>query len=108
MADRAREERVMTVYADVHYYFNAPTPRPLSHRFDKGSYLYLYRNKDDRGGRLEIANYVGKPEQDAFTGSMYPSSLHPKREADVVAIAALDSVKVHHASSCAQLYNPTP
>ncbi|KAL8938827.1 MAG: hypothetical protein Q9216_003687 [Gyalolechia sp. 2 TL-2023] len=58
-------------------------------RFDRGSYFYLYRNKDDRGGRLEIANYVGKPEQDAFTGAA------SQREADVVVIAALDSVKVH-------------
>ena len=55
-------------YADIHYYFSAPTPRPLSHRFDKGSYLYLHRNKTRNGGRLEIANNVGKQEQDAFTG----------------------------------------
>lgn len=55
-------------FADVHYYFGAPTPRPIAHRFDKGSYLYFYGNKDSNGGRLEIANNVGKPEQDAFTG----------------------------------------
>ncbi|KAL8857897.1 MAG: hypothetical protein Q9178_005516 [Gyalolechia marmorata] len=42
----------------------------LSHEeFDKGSYLYLYRNIGDHGGRVEIANNVGKPEQDAFTGA---------------------------------------
>ncbi|KAL9608982.1 MAG: hypothetical protein Q9167_006214 [Letrouitia subvulpina] len=70
MAKNPGEERLLTVYADVHYYFSAPTPRPLSHRFDKGSYLYLYRNVSGRGGRLEIANNVGKPEQDAFTGSL--------------------------------------
>ena len=55
-------------FADVHYYFSAPTPRPAAHRFDKGSYLYLYGNENGLGGRLEIANNVGKPEQDAFTG----------------------------------------
>ncbi|KAL8894335.1 MAG: hypothetical protein Q9192_004404 [Flavoplaca navasiana] len=77
MAEHGKEERVMTVYADIHYYFSAPTPRPLSHRFDKASYLYLYRNIKDNGGRIEIANNVGKPEQDAFTG-------------------ALDTIKVRH------------
>lgn len=61
-----RADRGTDSFADVHYYFNAPTPRPLSHRFDKGSYLYLHRNS--HRGRLEIANNVGKPEQDAFTG----------------------------------------
>ncbi|KAI4111642.1 MAG: hypothetical protein LQ339_000513 [Xanthoria mediterranea] len=70
MAEHGKEERIMTVYADVHYYFSAPTPRPLSHRFDKGSYLYLYRNTSDHGGRIEVANNVGKPEQDAFTGAL--------------------------------------
>ncbi|KAI4188398.1 MAG: hypothetical protein L6R41_002181 [Letrouitia leprolyta] len=49
MADHAREERLMTV------------------------------NKDGRSGRLEIANYVGKPEQDAFTGGMYTSELNKAR-----------------------------
>ena len=59
-------------FADVHYYFSAPTPRPAAHRFDKGSYLYFYGNTSGNGGRLEIANNVGKPEQDAFTGCEYP------------------------------------
>lgn len=60
--------KTLTRFADVHYYFSPPTPRPLSHRFDKGSYLYLHQNSSRDGGRLEIANNVGKPEQDAFTG----------------------------------------
>ncbi|KAL9129657.1 MAG: hypothetical protein Q9217_001936 [Psora testacea] len=70
MSVREGEERLLTVFADVHSYFNAPSPRPLSHRFDKGSYLYLYGNKSGSGARLEIANNVGKPEQDAFTGAL--------------------------------------
>ncbi|MCJ1471891.1 hypothetical protein MMC13_000532 [Lambiella insularis] len=65
---RDREERLLTLYADAHYYFSEPTPRPLHHRFDKGSYVYLYRSGRERRGRLEIANHAGKPEQDAFTG----------------------------------------
>lgn len=55
-------------FADIHYYFSAPTPRPPAHRFDKGSYVYFYGNTNGNGGRLEIANNVGQPEQDAFTG----------------------------------------
>ena len=60
--------RLVHRYADVHYYFDAPSPRPLHHRFDKGSYVYLYRDTVRKRGRLEIANHAGKPEQDAFTG----------------------------------------
>jgi len=62
---------MMTSFADIHYYFSAPTPRPAAHRFDKGSYLYFYGNKYSTGGRLEIANNIGKLEQDAFTGCEY-------------------------------------
>lgn len=64
------EAGMLTVhsFADVHYYFSAPTPRPAAHRFDKGSYFYFYGSRSGNGGRLEIANNVGKPEQDAFTG----------------------------------------
>jgi hypothetical protein len=62
-------------FADVHYYFSEPTPRPLSHRFDKASYVYLHQRSSSNGGRLEIANHVGKPEQDAFTGGK-PSQVH--------------------------------
>ncbi|KAL9633231.1 MAG: hypothetical protein Q9164_004822 [Protoblastenia rupestris] len=70
MAAHEGEERLSTVFADIHYYFSAPSPRPLSHRFDKGSYLYLYGSKSGSGARLEIANNVGKVEQDAFTGTL--------------------------------------
>jgi len=72
------EERLLTVYADVHSYFNTPSPRPLDHRFDKGSYLYLYGDKCGNGGRIEIANHVGKPEQDAFSGSEHAALQHPR------------------------------
>ena len=59
---------MISSHADVHYYFSEPTPRPTAHRFDKASYLYLYGNKNGDGARLEIANNVRKPEQDALTG----------------------------------------
>ncbi|EDN11330.1 RNA recognition motif-containing protein [Histoplasma capsulatum] len=61
---------LLTVFVDVHYYFSAPTPRPLHHRFDKGSYLYVYHDAAQNKARMEIANHPGMPEQDAFCGSL--------------------------------------
>ncbi|EGC42743.1 conserved hypothetical protein [Histoplasma capsulatum var. duboisii H88] len=61
---------LLTVFVDVHYYFSAPTPRPLHHRFDKGSYLYIYHDAAQNKARMEIANHPGMPEQDAFCGSL--------------------------------------
>ncbi|KAL4769485.1 hypothetical protein BDW60DRAFT_195226 [Aspergillus nidulans var. acristatus] len=64
------EERVLTTFADIHYYFAAPTPKPLLHRFDKSSYLYLYHNATQRKTRIEVANNPGTPDQDAFNGAL--------------------------------------
>ncbi|KAE8393988.1 hypothetical protein BDV23DRAFT_22999 [Aspergillus alliaceus] len=64
------EERVLTVFADIHYYFTPPTPKPLHHRFDKGSYLYLYYNRAQHKTRIEVANNPGTPDQDAFNGAL--------------------------------------
>ncbi|OQD77712.1 hypothetical protein PENDEC_c002G05139 [Penicillium decumbens] len=64
------EECLSTVFADIHYYFTAPTPRPLHHRFDKGSYLYIYHDASQNKARLEIANNPGTSDQDAFHGSL--------------------------------------
>ena len=55
----------------MHYYFAEPGPRPLHHRFDKESYIYLYRDAGAQRGRLEIANHAGTPEQDAFSGCKF-------------------------------------
>lgn len=57
-------------FADIHYYFTAPTPKPLHHRFDKGSYLYIYHDDADNKARIEIANNPGTPDQDAFQGGL--------------------------------------
>ncbi|KAL2863814.1 uncharacterized protein BJX67DRAFT_362713 [Aspergillus lucknowensis] len=64
------EERVLTLFADIHYYFTAPTPKPLVHRFDKSSYLYLYHNAAQQKTRIEVANHPGTPDQDAFNGAL--------------------------------------
>ncbi|KAL9578977.1 MAG: hypothetical protein Q9212_005377 [Teloschistes hypoglaucus] len=95
MADHTKEERLMTVYADVHYYFSAPTPRPLSHRFDKGSYLYLYKSLDHRGGRIEIANNVGKPEQDAFTGALDTIKVRQSHKHPTLCTVTVDGYEAH-------------
>ncbi|KAJ5132111.1 hypothetical protein N7448_006269 [Penicillium atrosanguineum] len=65
------EERLLTVFADIHYYFAAPTLKPLHHRFDKGSYLYIYQDASQNKARVEIANNPGTPEQDAFHGALH-------------------------------------
>ena len=55
-------------FADVHYYFSHPAAKPPHHRFDRRSYVYLYHDALNHRGRMEIANYAGTPEQDAFMG----------------------------------------
>jgi hypothetical protein len=57
-------------FADVHYYFNDPSSKPLHHRFSKGSYTYVYHNSTQGRAKLEIANHAGSPDQDAFFGSL--------------------------------------
>ncbi|RAH64335.1 uncharacterized protein BO66DRAFT_396256 [Aspergillus aculeatinus CBS 121060] len=64
------EERVLTVFADIHYYFAQPSPRTRRHRFDKGSYLYLYQSAAQHSIRIEVANNPGTPAQDAFNGAL--------------------------------------
>jgi hypothetical protein len=59
---------MISSFADVHYYYGPPSAKPPHHRFDKGSYVYLFENAGQRRARIEIANNAGTPEQDAFTG----------------------------------------
>ncbi|KAG9238032.1 hypothetical protein BJ875DRAFT_532558 [Amylocarpus encephaloides] len=70
MAARPGEELVATLFADVHYYYGPPTAKPPHHRFDKGSYIYLFENALLRRARVEVANNAGTPEQDAFNGHL--------------------------------------
>ncbi|EXJ79397.1 hypothetical protein A1O3_08899 [Capronia epimyces CBS 606.96] len=62
------EETLTTVYADVHTYFDAPTPRPFLHRFDKSSYFYIYYNSTRQTSRIEVALHPGTTDQAAFNG----------------------------------------
>lgn len=55
-------------FADIHSYFEEPSPKPIHHRFDKGSYLYVYHDATQHKSRIEVANNPGSPDQDAFNG----------------------------------------
>ncbi|KAF2141003.1 uncharacterized protein K452DRAFT_251868 [Aplosporella prunicola CBS 121167] len=68
MPQQPGEVSLLTLFADVHFFFSHPAARPPHDRFDKGSYVYLYHNATDRRARIEIANHAGTPEQDAFMG----------------------------------------
>ncbi|KAI9055143.1 hypothetical protein LZ554_000107 [Drepanopeziza brunnea f. sp. 'monogermtubi'] len=70
MAARPGEDLVATLFADIHYYYGSPAAKPPHHRFDKGSYVYLFENASQRGARIEVANNAGTAEQDAFTGHL--------------------------------------
>ncbi|CAD6565100.1 MAG: hypothetical protein ASARMPREDX12_005688 [Alectoria sarmentosa] len=106
MSAHESEERLMTVFADVHYYFSAPTPRPAAHRFDKGSYFYFYGNKSGIGGRLEIANNVGKPEQDAFTGSMESTTMRQSHKHPTLCTIVVDGYGSHHEGTSSSVQQP--
>ncbi|TPX19079.1 uncharacterized protein E0L32_011240 [Thyridium curvatum] len=68
MAVRPGEENVATLFGDVHYFYGQPTDKPRHHRFDKGSYIYLFEDANNRRARVEIANQPGTDDQDAFDG----------------------------------------
>ncbi|KAI1349297.1 hypothetical protein F5Y01DRAFT_289644 [Xylaria sp. FL0043] len=68
MAVRPGEENVATLFGDIHYFYAPPTTSPPHHRFDKGSYVYLFENASQRRARIEIANQPGTDDQDAFDG----------------------------------------
>ncbi|KAI0193491.1 hypothetical protein F4808DRAFT_357302 [Astrocystis sublimbata] len=68
MAAHPGEENVATLFGDIHYFYGPPTASPPHHRFDKGSYIYLFENAEHRRARVEIANQPGTDNQDAFDG----------------------------------------
>ncbi|CZS93073.1 hypothetical protein WAI453_000806 [Rhynchosporium graminicola] len=70
MAAHPGEDLAATLFADVHYFYGSPAAKPPHHRFDKGSYVYLFENASQRRARIEVANNAGTAEQDAFTGHL--------------------------------------
>lgn len=55
-------------FGDVHYFYGPPEDKPPHHRFDKGSYVYLFEDVNQLRARIEIANQPGHEDQDAFDG----------------------------------------
>jgi len=55
-------------FGDVHYFYGPASEQPRHHRFDKGSYVYLFEDANQGRARVEIANKPGTEDQDAFTG----------------------------------------
>ena len=72
-------------FGDVHYFYGPPTDHPPHHRFDKGSYIYLFENATSRQARVEIANQPGTDNQDAFDGCKSDLSCPVVAVADKVA-----------------------
>ncbi|CAK7242079.1 MAG: hypothetical protein STHCBS139747_003556 [Sporothrix thermara] len=68
MATRPGEENVATLFGDIHYFYGPETDNPPHHRFNKGSYVYLFENAQEGRARIEIANRPGTEYQDAFDG----------------------------------------
>ncbi|KAE8378952.1 hypothetical protein BDV26DRAFT_260638 [Aspergillus bertholletiae] len=99
------EERALTVFADIHYYFTPPTPKPLHHRFDKGSYLYLYYNTAQHKTRIEVANNPGTCDQDAFNGALDQIYLRHSTQFPTLCTLTVDG---HPPSQGAQTFPPPP
>ncbi|KAH4273693.1 hypothetical protein HBI04_013520 [Parastagonospora nodorum] len=70
MPPQQGEVSLLTLFADIHYFISPPAQKPPHHRFDKGSYVYLYHNPIRQTGRIEIANHAGTTDQDAFAGQL--------------------------------------
>ncbi|QPG95810.1 hypothetical protein C2857_002161 [Epichloe festucae Fl1] len=68
MAARTDEENVATLFGDIHYFYSSTDVKPRHHRFEKGSYVYLFEHAAKRRCRIEIANQPGTEDQDAFDG----------------------------------------
>jgi len=84
-------------FADVHYYFSDPSSKPRHHRFDRGSYVYLFHNAAEDLLKIEIANHAGTPEQDAFTGYLDVADMQYSHKQPTLFSLSVhgDSVKGH-------------
>lgn len=74
-------------FGDIHYFYGPPTENPPHHRFDKGSYVYLFENANERRARVEVANRPGTEEQDAFDGCENSSLLQSSCKAELQSIS---------------------
>ncbi|KAF4974720.1 hypothetical protein FZEAL_8390 [Fusarium zealandicum] len=96
MAARPGEENVATLFGDIHYFYGPEEEKPRHHRFDKGSYVYLFENANERRCRIEVANGPGTTDQDAFEGcKKSPNRRYPKH-ADNTPRPVLDQTHVRY------------
>ncbi|KAL5095580.1 hypothetical protein Trisim1_000350 [Trichoderma cf. simile WF8] len=93
MAARPGEENVATLFGDVHYFYSPANVKPRHHRFDKGSYVYLFENASERRCRIEIANNPGTDDQDAFYGFLDQAHVrYSYKQHCAVSLTVADSV----------------
>ncbi|KAK1245768.1 hypothetical protein MKX07_004837 [Trichoderma sp. CBMAI-0711] len=93
MAARPGEENVATLFADIHYFYSPANVKPRHHRFDKGSYVYLFENAGERRCRIEIANNPGTEDQDAFYGFLDQAHVrYSYKQHCAVSLTVADSV----------------
>ncbi|KAK4447586.1 hypothetical protein QBC34DRAFT_409064 [Podospora aff. communis PSN243] len=95
MAARPGEDIVATLFGDIHYFYGPPTDNPPHHRFDKGSYVYLFEDVDQRRARIEIANYPGTEDQDAFDGYLDTAHLTYSYKHTCMVTLAVGEVQGH-------------
>ncbi|KAF3017786.1 hypothetical protein E8E14_008960 [Neopestalotiopsis sp. 37M] len=92
MAVRPGEENVATLFGDVHYFYGPPSEKPRHHRFDKGSYIYLFENAHERRARVEIANQPGSEDQDALEGFLDYTRVRYSYNQQVIVTITVDGV----------------
>ncbi|PNS14243.1 hypothetical protein CAC42_6756 [Sphaceloma murrayae] len=98
MPPQPGEELLLTLFADVHYYINAPGSKPQHDRFSRGSYVYLFHNGTQRRSRLEIANHAGTADQDAFNGYLDTIILQYSQRQPSLATVTVDGIAAKPAS----------
>ncbi|KAL5115926.1 hypothetical protein ACEQ8H_006148 [Pleosporales sp. CAS-2024a] len=99
MPPQPGEVSLLTLFADVHYYLSPPSQKPPHHRFDKGSYVYLYHNPIRQTGRIEIANHAGTPDQDAFAGQLDTVRVEHSYKQPCLFTLTVDGAPSHHGSA---------
>ncbi|KAK5992930.1 hypothetical protein PT974_06355 [Cladobotryum mycophilum] len=93
MAAKPGEENVATLFGDIHYFYSPAEVKPRHHRFDKGSYVYLFENAGERRCRVEIANNAGTDDQDAFEGFLDQTHVrYSYKQHGTVSITVADTV----------------
>ncbi|KAK0735060.1 hypothetical protein B0T26DRAFT_671257 [Lasiosphaeria miniovina] len=95
MAARPGEDNVATLFGDIHYFYGPPTDKPQHHRFDKGSYIYLFEDANQARARLEVANQPGTDDQDAFDGYLDKTQLEYSYKKSCVVTLTVGDVDGH-------------